>query len=170
VEQLRALTLSQDYAANFAAVRKRGSCLLVVGGPGTGKKHLDCAILGRIIGDGYSGLFLTVTEGLRLIRSSCSPDANRTEIQVFEMLTSPDLLVLNEVGVAIGNETHRQVTLFDVLNARYGEMHPSVLMGNLTAADIERYLSERIMDRLIERGSATIPLKWQSCRRGENAH
>jgi DNA replication protein DnaC len=166
VEQLRALTLAQDYAANFAAVRERGNCLLLVGGPGTGKTHLACAILSRVIGDGYSGLFLTVSEGLRLIRSTYSAGADRTEIQVFEMLTSPDLLVLDEVGVAIGNETTRRAMLFDVPNARYGEMRPTILIGNLTAAEMENYLGERIMDRLLELGSATVPFTWPShlCR------
>ena len=165
VEQLRALTLAQDYAANFAAVREKGNCLLLVGGPGTGKTHLACAILSRAIGDGYSGLFLTVSEGLRLIRSTYSAGANRTEMQVFEMLTNPDLLVLDEVGVAIGNETTRRAMLFDVLNARYGEMRPTILIGNLTASEMEAYLGERIMDRLQELGSATVPFTWPSHRR-----
>ena len=164
VEQLRALTLAQDYAANFAAVREKGNCLLLVGGPGTGKTHLACAILSRIIRDGYSGLFLTISEGLRLIRSTYSPGAERTEIQVFEMLTSPDLLVLDEVGVAIGNETTRRAMLFDVLNARYGELRPTILIGNLTAAKMEAYLGERIIDRLLELGSATVPFTWPSHR------
>ena len=32
------------------------------------------------------------------------PGAGRTEMQVCDMLTSPDLLGLDEVGVAIGND------------------------------------------------------------------
>jgi DNA replication protein DnaC len=163
--QLRALTLAQEYAANFARIRERGNCLLLVGGPGTGKTHLACAILSQVIADGYSGLFLTVSEGLRLIRSTYSPDASQTEVQVFEMLKSPDLLVLDEVGIAIGNELKRRAMLFDVLNARYGEMRPTILIGNLTTAEVEAYLGERIMERLMEIGSITVPFTWSSHRR-----
>jgi DNA replication protein DnaC len=163
--QLRALTLAREYAARFAAIRECGSCLLLVGGPGTGKTHLACAILRQVIADGYSGLFLTVSEGLRLIRSTYSPGASRTEVQVFETLTSPDLLVLDEVGVAIGNAATRRAMLFDVLNARYGEMRPTILIGNLTAAEMEAYLGERIMERLMDLGAITLPFTWSSHRR-----
>jgi DNA replication protein DnaC len=163
--QLRALTLSREYAANFAAIRERGNCLLLVGGPGTGKTHLACAILGQVITAGHSGLFLTVSEGLRLIRSTYSPGASQNEAQVFETLTSPDLLVLDEVGVAIGNDAKRRAMLFDVLNARYGEMRPTILIGNLTAAEMEQYLGERIMERLMDLGSIMVPFTWSSYRR-----
>ncbi len=137
-----------------------------MGGPGTGKTHLACAVLGRIIADGYTGLFLTVSEGLRLIRSTYSPGASHTEVEVFEMLTGPDLLVLDEVGVAIGNALTRRAMLFDVLNARYGQMRPTVLIGNLTVPEMEAYLGDRLMDRLQELGSVTLPFTWASYRRG----
>ena len=163
--QLRALTLAREYAANFAAIRERGNCLLLVGGPGTGKTHLACAILGQVITAGHSGLFLTVSEGLRLIRSTYSPGASQNEAQVFETLTGPDLLVLDEVGVGIGNDAKRRAMLFDVLNARYGEMRPTILIGNLTAAEMEDYLGERIMERLMDLGSIMVPFTWSSHRR-----
>jgi DNA replication protein DnaC len=84
---------------------------------------------------------------------------------VFETLTSPDLLVLDEVGVAIGNELTRRAMLFDVLNTRYGQMRPTVLIGNLTAAEMEAYLGERIMERLMDLGSIMVPFTWSSHRR-----
>jgi DNA replication protein DnaC len=164
-DQLRALTLTREYAANFPHIRARGDCLLLVGGPGTGKTHLACAILGSVIAQGYSGLLVPVGEALRLIRSTYSPGAIRTEVEVFETLTSPDLLVLDEVGVAIGDDRKRRAILFDVVNARYGAMRPTILIGNLTAPEMEVYLGERIMERLMDVGSITIPFTWPSHRR-----
>ena len=55
--------------------------------------------------------------------------------------------------------------LFDVLNARYGEMRPTILIGNLTAAEMEDYLGERIMERLMDLGSIMVPFTWTSHRR-----
>jgi DNA replication protein DnaC len=55
--------------------------------------------------------------------------------------------------------------LFDVLNDRYGELRPTILIGNLTAAELERYLGERIMERLMDLGSITVPFTWSSHRR-----
>ena len=56
--------------------------------------------------------------------------------------------------------------LFDVLNDRYGEMRPTILLGNLTTTELETYLGERILDRLRELGSVTVPFAWPSHRRG----
>jgi DNA replication protein DnaC len=47
--------------------------------------------------------------------------------------------------------------LFDVLNARYNELRPTILIGNLTARSWRRYLGERIMERLMDLGSAWSP-------------
>jgi DNA replication protein DnaC len=55
--------------------------------------------------------------------------------------------------------------LFDVLNDRYGELRPTILIGNLTAAEMEAYLGERIMERLMDLGSITVPFTWSSHRR-----
>jgi DNA replication protein DnaC len=45
------------------------------------------------------------------------------------------------------------------------EQRPMILIANLTAAELERYLGERIMDRLLESGSALVPFTWGSYRR-----
>jgi len=164
-EQRRALAVCRDYAERFDTVRNRGRCLLLVGGPGTGKTHLACAILAQVIRAGHTGLFLSVSAALRLIRDAYSPRAQRSESEVFALLTQPDLLVLDEVGVAIGSEDKRRAMLFDLLDTRYAEMRPSLLIGNLTAAEMAAYLGERIMDRLLELGSATVPFTWPSHRR-----
>jgi len=167
--QRRALGLARQYADNFATVRARGNCLLLIGAPGTGKTHLACAVLRQVLAAGYSGLFITVSEALRLIRATYPPGARQSEVEVFETLTSPDLLVLDEVGVAIGNDGKRRAMLFDVLNARYGAMRPTVLVGNLTAAGLETVLGERIVERLTDIGSITIAFTWPSYRRPQRA-
>ena len=89
----------------------------------------------------------------------------RSETEALALLTAADLLVLDEVGFAIGNGATRRAMLFDVLNDRYGEMRPTILIGNLTAAELEGYLGERIMERLMDLGSIMVPFTWPSHRR-----
>lgn len=164
-EQRRALAICRGYAERFARVRERGACLVLAGGPGTGKTHLACAILARAIAAGHTGLFVTISEALRTIRDSYSPHAARSETQAFALFTEPDLLVLDEVGVAIGDDAKRRALLFDVLNTRYARRRPTVLIGNLTADELGEYLGERILDRVLETGSALVAFNWPSHRR-----
>jgi DNA replication protein DnaC len=81
------------------------------------------------------------------------------------MLTDPDLLVLDEVGLTIGSDDKRRAMLFDVLDTRYANLRATILIGNLTDEEMERYLGERIMDRLCEGDSAVVSFTWPSFRR-----
>jgi len=164
-EQKVALAVCRGYADRFDESLAEGRCLILVGGPGTGKTHLACAILETVIRRGNTGLFVTVSEALRAIRDAYSPRAMRSELEAFALLTEPDLLVLDEAGVAVGDAEKRRALLFDVLNRRYADQRPTILIGNLTAGELEEYLGERIMDRLLESGSAVVPFTWESYRR-----
>jgi DNA replication protein DnaC len=163
--QRQALAVCCAYADGFEQTRRRGGGLLLLGGPGTGKTHLACAILARVIHAGHTGLFLSVSAALRILRDAFSPRGQRSESEALALLTAVDLLVLDEVGVAIGNAATRRAMLFDVLNERYGEMRPTILIGNLTAAELEAYLGERILERLMDLGSIMVPFTWPSYRR-----
>lgn len=163
--QRDALTICRRFAEQFDEADEYGRSLLLIGGPGTGKTHLACAILAAVLRAGRTGLFVTVSEALRTIRDSYSPRAARTESEAFALFAEPDLLVLDEVGVAIGDAEKRRALLFDLLNARYAEQRALVLIANLTVPELHAYLGERILDRLLESGSAVVPFTWDSYRR-----
>ena len=103
---------------------------------GPGQTHLACAILSRVIADGYSGPCVTVSEAPRLIRSAELPGASQTEGQAFDRLFEPDLWVLDEVGVVTDDEGPQHALLFDVLNARCGKMRPTIRIGRLSVAQM----------------------------------
>jgi DNA replication protein DnaC len=90
--QREALAVCRRYAQRFEELRNRGSSLLLVGGPGTGKTHLACAILAEVILADHTGLFLPVSGALRMIRDAYSPLAERSETATFALLTTPDLV------------------------------------------------------------------------------
>jgi DNA replication protein DnaC len=162
-QQRRALGVCMAYARLLQEAQQADN-LILVGTPGTGKTHLACAIVAEVLGAGRSALFLSMSEALRLMRASFAPDAAYSEPEAIAMLTQVDVLVMDEVGMAIGSEDKRRAMLFDVLDARYSDLRPTVLVSNLSRDELTDYLGERLMDRLCEGGSVLIALAWESYR------
>lgn len=161
--QRRAKAFAQEYAEGFDGVLKTGRCALFLGRPGTGKTHLAVGICRRAMEQHRTALFSTVMRAIRRIKSSWHRSADETEDAAIKVFVEPDLLVLDEVGVQFGSETE-QMYLFDILNERYERRRPTILLSNLAVHDVQRYLGERVFDRLREDGGAVIPFDWESHR------
>ncbi len=56
------------------------------------------------------------------------------------------------------------IQIFDVLDKRYGEQLPTVMVSNLTVDELVNLLGDRIIDRMREDGGALLQLNWQSNR------
>ena len=158
-----AASVCRAYTDKWPEKSAQGSSLVLTGLPGTGKTHLACAIANRVMDEHLaSALFLPVASMLRLIKETYRKDSPRSEQQVIDSLVSPDLLILDEVGVQVGSE-HEKLLMFEVLNERYQELRPTILISNLTAEELEAFLGQRVMDRYRECGSV-LAFDWQSFR------
>lgn len=161
--QKRALLVAQKFVENWAETRRQGTSLILTGGPGTGKTHLACGIAAALIEQHYATvLFLTVLEALRSIKATYNRESEISEQEAIDNLSAPGLLILDEIGVQLGTE-HEKMLLFDVLNSRYQECRPTILLSNLSGADLEQYLGQRVMDRYRECG-AVLAFDWDSYR------
>jgi DNA replication protein DnaC len=78
------------------------------------------------------------------------------------MLGSVGLLVMDEVGVQYGTDAEK-VLLFDVINRRYQDVMPTILLTNLDKAGLREYLGDRAFDRIRENG-LLVPFVWESHR------
>tara|TARA_R100001463_G_scaffold34993_2_gene76531 strand:+ start:1235 stop:2008 length:774 start_codon:yes stop_codon:yes gene_type:complete len=161
--QKKALAFSKEYAENFDQVMKEGRSAIFVGKPGTGKTHLAIGIALEIIKQQRSPVFVTVQRLIRRVKDSWHTK-NETESEVVDVFASPDLLILDEVGVQFGSEFEKQM-LFDVLNERYEKLKPSILLSNIPREQLSDYLGERVTDRLRENGGKMIGFDWDSYRR-----
>tara|TARA_R100000231_G_scaffold804_1_gene1464 strand:- start:34 stop:807 length:774 start_codon:yes stop_codon:yes gene_type:complete len=161
--QKKALAFAEEYAKNFDNVLQTGRCAIFVGKPGTGKTHLAIGIALAVMQQKRSPLFVTVQRLIRRVKDSWHTK-NETESQVVEVYASPDLLILDEVGVQFGSEFEKQV-LFDVLNTRYENRKPSILLSNIPREQLADYLGERVTDRLREDGGKMIGFDWDSYRK-----
>lgn len=72
------------------------------------------------------------------------------------------VLIIDEVGVQYGTDSER-LELFEIFNARYNAMLPTIIISNHTLEELPRILGLRIIDRLFS-GAKFFELKGKSKR------
>lgn len=141
-----------------------GRSALFLGAPGTGKTHLAIGVIKAMTSVG-TARYLTVQAAIRSIKDTWSKDSDLSESKAIAQLTGPDLLVLDEVGVQFGSEFEANA-LFDILNARYLDEKPTILLSNLAFEEVKAFLGERVLDRMREDGGTVMLFDWASHRGG----
>jgi DNA replication protein DnaC len=159
--QAAALSVAKEYVENFKKHKKNGTGLIFSGLPGTGKSHLAAAILQGVMPDN-AGLYITCMGLIRAVRGTWRKDSEQSESEVLRNFCNVPLLVLDEIGVQYGTDGE-QTILFDVLDRRYREMRPTILLTNQATAGFKEFIGERSFDRLVET-SRWVPFDWESYR------
>jgi len=154
--------IAEDFAESFRERLAEGATAVFSGKPGTGKSHLAIAVCTAIMARGYTAMYLNALDAIRLVRATWKRDGGRSEDDVMRDLASVDLLVLDEVGAQYGTEGE-QVILFDVINRRYQDQMPMILLTNQGKDGFKQYLGDRAFDRLREAGR-WVAFDWESHR------
>ncbi|MCF7540604.1 ATP-binding protein [Pseudomonas petrae] len=165
-DKLRAWHYATGYVDAFAENFPLGRSVMLLGQVGTGKTHLAAGILQQVIrhfaAQGLAGLYTTAGGIIRSIKDTFG-NRERTESQVYADLIAPHLLVIDEVGVQHGTDFERTV-LFEVINGRYEQMKPTIVVSNLGMADLRTCLGDRAVDRLRDKGGLVVLFRWASAR------
>lgn len=162
-EQRKALQIASEYANDFDNVLLEGRSLIFCGLPGTGKTHLAVGIAKVAMTRGKTAILTSAMNAIRTVRETYRKDSEITERQAIARFAEPDLMILDEVGTQLGTEAEK-VTLFDVINARYERMRPTIVISNLGLDGIREYLGDRAFDRLRENGGKAYWFNWTSHR------
>ena len=151
-----------QFAKRFAMSDNPERSMILCGKPGTGKTHIACAIGLQTIHRCMSVKFATVLGAVRTVKDTYRRDSQISESEALRELQAPDLLILDEVGIQVGSE-HEKMLVFEIINDRYAQCRPTILISNLNEKDLTEYLGERLVDRFRE-GGAVIPFDWESHR------
>jgi DNA replication protein DnaC len=161
-----ALSVANNYVEEFADHLAAARCMVFCGSPGTGKTHLACAIAKSLAQSGRPTRYFTVQELIRSLRATWgrpTPEASETEAGLLRRLRALELLVLDEVGVQFGTEAER-TQLTEVIDLRYRDMKPTLVVSNCEREELKKYLGDRIVDRLRENGGKFVIFDWPSRR------
>lgn len=154
-----------EYARNFD--KSSSGNVLLVGPYGTGKSHLAVSVIKELIDKGFTCLFLSVPKLLSKIRETYNSKSEFSEMEIFELIESVDLFVLDDLGAeytnlknATDNWTHTK--LFEVLDNRSGK--PTIYTTNLSGNQLEAKLNERNFSRILD-GTEVISMDGPDYRR-----
>ncbi|MEE6030459.1 ATP-binding protein [Avibacterium paragallinarum] len=160
----KAKRFCEAYAAKWIDRKSVGGGLILCGKPGTGKNHLASAIAHHIIEQHQDEVLITTAlRIIRKVKSTWDKNTSLTEDEVMNIYTDKDLLIIDEVGVQFGSESEK-IILFEIINERYEQMKPTILISNLSEDELSRYVGERIIDRMREGKGAVINFDWESYR------
>lgn len=156
--------LLRSYANTFRSTnRPAGISILLLGGTGTGKTGLAICIANVVVRtQGMTAAYMKAYGAVRHQRDTWGRKG-KTELEALQDLIAPDLLVLDEVGSSVGTAAEMAM-LFEVIDGRYAEKKPTILVSNLALPELRSFLGSRILDRFNDDSSFAHNCDWPSLR------
>ena len=162
-KQREAWEVVKSYCMRIEDVIQHGRCLVLFGESGTGKTHLACGIVRHVVEKGGTGHYTTIQDAIGKIRSTYGKKSDASEDEVLAELCRVDVLVLDELGRQ-SDSAHERETMFRILNRRYADLRPTVLISNLDRVKLHAFLGQALVDRLLEAGGRFLNFDWASQR------
>ena len=150
-----------EYLRDQSEISKNGKSLIFYGQHGTGKTHIATSIIKAWDGLGY---YISAREYTRLLRETYSRGSAQTESDIIGRFDGYDILAIDEIGKQFATENERYA-IFDIINQRYNDLKPTILISNMNLSDIEDFLGSETVDRLKENGGQALLFEGNSYRR-----
>lgn len=136
--------------------------LILSGRVGTGKTMLASAMINELLPQKKCRL-ATLSGLVRELKDCWGKGASMSETMLLKQLSELDLLIIDEVGQQRGTETEI-LFVFDIIDGRYKNMLPTVLISNLDRTGIREAIGDRAFDRLRQDGGKVVAFNWGSMR------
>ncbi len=133
-----------DTIKKFAKLEKNDKVLILLGAKGLGKTHLGSAIIRNC-----GGKFISIEELIFKYESAQDFHAKTNREELMESYANTEMLVIDEIGRSMQQEKENALLNY-ILRHRYENMLPTVLISNLSKADLLKKLGEAVLDRLRE--------------------
>lgn len=130
--------------------------LIIIGEPGTSKTYF-CAALAHWILSTFNTHRYWLEEKL-LERLQEGFDSNEGSPKALKYLIDDHLIILDDVG-SNGWSTWKEKVLFNLIDARYNTMMPTIITSNLTRSEFYKTYEPRTCSRLFAAENTIIELE-----------
>lgn len=121
--------------------------LLIYGGVGNGKTHLANAVANKLCHDGNDARIFTCPDLFTQLRQQMN---NNSADNFLEELKRVDTLIIDDYGMEYGTQ-FEQARLEELLDYRYRELLPTMVVTNKDLKDLPPRLASRFADKEISR-------------------
>lgn len=141
--QVHAKSTAIEYVKGFSIDEPKS--LILQGSYGTGKSHLAYAVAKAIKQQGYSVAFMHIPMLMERIKATYNRNATETTDELVQLLSSIDLLVLDDIGVE--NTEHTLNKLFSIADNRVGKNN--IFTTNFSDKELNQNMNwQRINSRM----------------------
>lgn len=139
------------------------AALLLIGQTGTGKTLLACQLAQSLITRASKSVrYLTAKGMISEIQASYGREGKSEEGELMRFAQF-DVLILDEID-AIPARENSSLLLTEVINRRYNENKPVIVISNQPFDNLDKYVGERVHSRLHE-NSFSCAFGWDDYRR-----
>ncbi len=132
----------KEYAENFTA---KSEGILMSGATGLGKTHLSLAIASRVLEKGYSVIYGSAPELLRIIEREYF---GKSDKDTMSALIGCDLLILDDLGAEMEKQLYDSL-LYEIINSRVSRGLPMIVSTNYSTSELTKHYSDKICSRLL---------------------
>jgi DNA replication protein DnaC len=119
--------------------------LILTGASGSGKTHIAAAAANAVLARGRALFFIVVPDLLDHLRASFSPQSEVSYDDLFELVRSVPVLVLDDFG-AQSSTPWAQEKLYQLINHRYNQRAPTIITMREPLSALEDRFRTRLAD------------------------
>ncbi|QOY96355.1 ATP-binding protein [Massilia sp. UMI-21] len=160
---LRTVQLYRDFILKELA----WAALIMVGTTGTGKTLLACQLAQSLISKASRSIrYITAAGMISEIQATYGREGKSEEAEIMRF-AQYDVLILDEID-AIRATENANLLLTEIINRRYNEAKPVIVISNQPFDNLARYVGERVHSRLHEH-AFVCDFRWADARRAGGA-
>lgn len=145
VSQRRVMQHNLEYCRQYAdQFTTRSENILMYGAPGLGKTHLSLAIASVVLERGYSVIYASLPQLLRIIEAETF---GRSDKDSLSSVCECDLLIIDDLGAEMSKEFNASM-IYEIINSRICRGLPMIVSTNYNPNDLEFHYSDKICSRL----------------------